>query len=137
MPTCSEQEAERDFNAFEREYEEDHSWEELQEDEYGNLRPLVSDKYRAHSWMPKPAPGLFGVTPTILAKAGLPIMPLLTTVPVLHQPLPLISTSKLVAAVPACAAARAPLTQFPRPPARFADFSPPALAFSLCTLHSI
>ena len=27
--------------AFEREYADDHSWEELQEDEHGNLRPLV------------------------------------------------------------------------------------------------
>ncbi|GAB4822276.1 hypothetical protein N2152v2_009322 [Parachlorella kessleri] len=35
-----EQEADRDIAAFEREYEEDHSWEELEEDEYGNLRPL-------------------------------------------------------------------------------------------------
>lgn len=29
-----------DANAFEREYEEDHSWEQLQEDEHGNLIPL-------------------------------------------------------------------------------------------------
>lgn len=28
-------------NAFEREYEEDHSWELLREDEHGNLIPLV------------------------------------------------------------------------------------------------
>lgn len=33
-----EDELARDFNAYEREYEEDHSWEELQEDEHGNLR---------------------------------------------------------------------------------------------------
>lgn len=36
-----ERSAERDMNAFGREYEEDHSWEELEEDEFGNLRPLV------------------------------------------------------------------------------------------------
>ena len=30
-----------EYNAFERAYDEDHSWEELQEDEFGNLRPLV------------------------------------------------------------------------------------------------
>ncbi len=30
------------MNAFNREYENDNSWEQLQEDEYGHLRPLVS-----------------------------------------------------------------------------------------------
>lgn len=31
----------RGQNAFEREYEDDHSWEELEEDEFGNLRAPV------------------------------------------------------------------------------------------------
>ena len=39
---CSEEEALADMNAFNREYENDNSWEQLQEDEYGHLRPLVS-----------------------------------------------------------------------------------------------
>ena len=39
---CSEGEALADLNAFNREYENDNSWEQLQEDEYGHLRPLVS-----------------------------------------------------------------------------------------------
>ena len=30
-----------DMNAFNREYENDNSWEQLEEDEYGHLRPLV------------------------------------------------------------------------------------------------
>ena len=38
----SEEEALADLNAFNREYENDNSWEQLQEDEYGHLRPLVS-----------------------------------------------------------------------------------------------
>ena len=32
----------RSFEAFERQYAADHSWESLQEDEQGFLRPLVS-----------------------------------------------------------------------------------------------
>lgn len=39
---CSEEEALADMNAFNREYDNDNSWEQLQEDEYGHLRPLVS-----------------------------------------------------------------------------------------------
>lgn len=38
----SDEEALADLNAFQREYENDNSWEQLQEDEYGHLRPLVS-----------------------------------------------------------------------------------------------
>lgn len=38
---CSEEEALADMNAFNREYDNDNSWEQLQEDEYGHLRPLV------------------------------------------------------------------------------------------------
>ena len=41
---CSEDEALADMNAFNREYENDNSWEQLQEDEYGHLRPLVSPR---------------------------------------------------------------------------------------------
>ena len=37
-----EEEALADLDAFNREYENDNSWEQLQEDEYGHLRPLVS-----------------------------------------------------------------------------------------------
>ena len=37
-----DEEALADMNAFNREYENDNSWEQLQEDEYGHLRPLVS-----------------------------------------------------------------------------------------------
>ena len=36
-----EEEAAADLAAFQREYEDDHSWEALQEDEFGRLRPLV------------------------------------------------------------------------------------------------
>lgn len=38
----SDEETLADMNAFNREYENDNSWEQLQEDEYGHLRPLVS-----------------------------------------------------------------------------------------------
>ena len=38
---CSADELGEETAAFEREYAEDHSWEELQEDEQGRLRPLV------------------------------------------------------------------------------------------------
>lgn len=31
-----------DLEAYQRQYEDDHSWEALQEDEFGRLRPLVS-----------------------------------------------------------------------------------------------
>lgn len=41
---CSEEEALADMNAFNREYDNDNSWEQLQEDEYGHLRPLVSQQ---------------------------------------------------------------------------------------------
>ena len=37
-----DEEALADMGAFNREYENDNSWEQLQEDEYGHLRPLVS-----------------------------------------------------------------------------------------------
>lgn len=37
---AEEDEALADMNAFNREYENDNSWEQLQEDEYGHLRPL-------------------------------------------------------------------------------------------------
>ena len=30
-----------DLSAFQREYEDDHSWEQLQEDEHGHLRAIV------------------------------------------------------------------------------------------------
>lgn len=30
------------MEAFQRQYEDDHSWEQLQEDEFGRLRPLAS-----------------------------------------------------------------------------------------------
>ena len=33
--------------AFEREYVDDHSWEQLQEDEHGRLRPLVRSSWKA------------------------------------------------------------------------------------------
>ena len=36
-----EEDAAADLAAFQREYEDDHSWEALQEDEYGRLRPLA------------------------------------------------------------------------------------------------
>lgn len=37
-----------DMNAFNREYENDNSWEQLQEDEYGHLRPVdVREEQRA------------------------------------------------------------------------------------------
>ena len=36
------------MNAFNREYENDNSWEQLQEDEYGHLRPLVSAQAICH-----------------------------------------------------------------------------------------
>ena len=36
-----EEEEAADLGAFQREYEDDHSWEALQEDEFGRLRPLV------------------------------------------------------------------------------------------------
>lgn len=39
---CSDEETLADLNAFNREYENDNSWEQLQEDEFGHLRPLVS-----------------------------------------------------------------------------------------------
>ena len=39
---CCRGEEAADLSAFQREYEDDHSWEQLQEDEYGRLRPLVS-----------------------------------------------------------------------------------------------
>ena len=42
LACCREDEALADMNAFNREYENDNSWEQLQEDEYGHLRPLVS-----------------------------------------------------------------------------------------------
>ena len=38
---ADEEEANADLGAFQREYEDDHSWEALQEDEFGRLRPLV------------------------------------------------------------------------------------------------
>lgn len=41
-PACSVGEEARGQAAFEREYEDDHSWEDLEEDEFGNLRALVS-----------------------------------------------------------------------------------------------
>lgn len=37
MLFCRADEEARGQSAFEREYEDDHSWEELEEDEYGNL----------------------------------------------------------------------------------------------------
>lgn len=45
---AGEDEALADMNAFNREYENDNSWEQLQEDEYGHLRPLdVREEQRA------------------------------------------------------------------------------------------
>ncbi|DBA85320.1 TPA: hypothetical protein ACH3X2_006008 [Trebouxia sp. C0005] len=45
---AEEDEALADMNAFNREYENDNSWEQLQEDEYGHLRPLdVREEQRA------------------------------------------------------------------------------------------
>jgi hypothetical protein len=42
MPhSCRAGEEARGLSAYEREYEDDHSWEELEEDEFGNLRALV------------------------------------------------------------------------------------------------
>jgi hypothetical protein len=38
---CRADEEARGQTAFEREYEDDHSWEELEEDEFGNLRAPV------------------------------------------------------------------------------------------------
>lgn len=35
------------MNAFNREYDNDNSWEQLQEDEYGHLRPLVRLQHAA------------------------------------------------------------------------------------------
>ncbi|KAK9828063.1 hypothetical protein WJX81_007161 [Elliptochloris bilobata] len=40
MEDAEEEEATADLAAFQREYEDDHSWEALQEDEFGRLRPL-------------------------------------------------------------------------------------------------
>jgi hypothetical protein len=40
---CRAEEA-ADLEAFQRQYEDDHSWEALQEDEFGRLRPLVLPK---------------------------------------------------------------------------------------------
>ena len=40
-PFCRAGEEARGLSAYEREYEDDHSWEELEEDEFGNLRALV------------------------------------------------------------------------------------------------
>ncbi len=42
LACCREDEALADMNALNREYENDNSWEQLQEDEHGHLRPLVS-----------------------------------------------------------------------------------------------
>jgi hypothetical protein len=39
---CRPGEAVAEARAYEREYEEEFSWEALQEDEFGNLKPLVS-----------------------------------------------------------------------------------------------
>lgn len=36
-------EVEAELEAYQRQYEDDHSWELLQEDEFGRLRPLASD----------------------------------------------------------------------------------------------
>ena len=36
-----EEEAAAAYSAFQREFEEDHSWEQLQEDEFGRLMALV------------------------------------------------------------------------------------------------
>ena len=44
---ADEEEANADLGAFQREYEDDHSWEALQEDEFGRLRPLVPGPLRA------------------------------------------------------------------------------------------
>ena len=41
LPLCRAGEEARGLSAYEREYEDDHSWEELEEDEFGNLRALV------------------------------------------------------------------------------------------------
>lgn len=45
---AEDEEALADMGAFNREYENDNSWEQLQEDEYGHLRPLdVREEQRA------------------------------------------------------------------------------------------
>lgn len=38
-----DQDVEAELEAYQRQYEDDHSWELLQEDEFGRLRPLVCD----------------------------------------------------------------------------------------------
>lgn len=37
----SEQEQAEELQAYQRQYEDEHSWEQLQEDEFGRLKALV------------------------------------------------------------------------------------------------
>ena len=58
---CSADELGEETAAFEREYAEDHSWEDLQEDEQGRLRPLVCASLALHA-----RPGLSTAFPYLL-----------------------------------------------------------------------